>query len=413
LCPYGSGVNYINHNQALANVKIVWAKDGKSNHDSRWLDKTPDEMKGEYVPHLGINYVAIRDVKQGEELFLDYGDAWERAWQEHVEDWNPPNEWTEYVSADAWNRQLEPTVLLRSEVEQQSNPYPSNLEIRCHSNMVMDKYWRTKPLSWDHAGPAKEGTAPEYGHPCRITHGHANNTYNVEVSVITDLATGNEVKYVRNRVPRGGIAFFDRPHTTDMHLSMAFRHHIELPSRMLPEAWKNLELEESSFALPPDTSPPESSSCELFMAPSTIPGAGLGIFTAKDLEEGDFVGNGDVPILLVDVSRHQGFPDNHHYYDSDFFDPFQNYVWDGGYMGIGNQEYVDNSVFWPGINAGVNCFPSLINIGLSMFESEEAGIHRSRHPGAGAFSPYHNGTSPATRRIPAGGELFKDYGDDW
>ena len=245
LCPYGAGINYINHNQTLANVKIVWTKDGMSNHDSRWLDKAPGEMKGEYVPHLGVNYVAVRDIERGEELFLDYGHAWERAWQKHVKDWNPSSEWSDYISADAWNRQLEPTVLLRSEVEQQSNPYPRNLETRCHSNMVMEKYWRTMPLSWVFDGPGLEGAAPEYGHPCRIIQDHANNTYDVEVSVITDLATGEEVKHVRNRVPREGVAFFDRPHTTDMHLRMAFRHHIELPSEILPEAWRNVELEES------------------------------------------------------------------------------------------------------------------------------------------------------------------------
>jgi hypothetical protein len=408
LCPYGAGVNYINHNQALANVKIVWAKDGMSNHDSRWLDKTPDEMKGEYVPHLGFNYVAVREIKQGEEIFLDYGDAWERAWQEHVKDWSPPNEWFEYASADAWNRQLKPTVLLRSEVEQQSNPYPSNLETRCHSNMVKDKYWRSRPLSWDFDGPGLEGVAPEYGHPCRITHGHTNNTYDVEVSVLLDLATGEEVKHVRNRVPRGGIAFFDRPHTTDMHLRMAFRHHIELPSEMSSEAWKNVELEESAFTLPPDIIPPESSSsCELFMAASTIPGAGLGIFTAKDLEEGDYVGNGDVAIPLVEVPWHQGLT-------FDYFDPFADYVWDGGFLGIGNEaESVDICGFWPGLNSAVNCNPSLINIHLALPDFDEAGVHRSRHPGAGAFSPYHNGTSHVSRSIPAGGELFKNYGDDW
>jgi hypothetical protein len=244
LCPYGAGVNYINHNQALANVKAVWAKDGMSNHDSRWLDKTPSKMKGDYFPHLGVNYVAVRGIEQGEELFLDYGDAWERAWQEHAKDWKPPDEWSDYVSADAWNRQLEPTVLLRSEVEQQSHPYPSNLETRCHSNMVMNKYWRTMPLSWAFDGPKLEGAAPEYGHPCRIIQCHANNTYDVEVSVMTDLATGEKVKNVRKHVPRGGVAFFDRPHTTDMHLRMAFRHHIELPSEMFSEAWKNVEVEE-------------------------------------------------------------------------------------------------------------------------------------------------------------------------
>jgi hypothetical protein len=157
---------------------------------------------------------------------------------------------------------------------------------------------------------------------------------------------------------------------------------------------------EASFALP-------SSSCELFMAASTIPGAGLGIFTAKDLEEGELVGSGDVAIPLLEVPRHQGLT-------SDYFDPFEDYVWHGGYLGMGNEVETDDIlVFWPGINAAVNFYPSLINIHLTIPEFDEAGVHRSRHPGAGAFSPYHNGTSHVSRRIPAGGEVFKDYGNNW
>lgn len=42
------------------------------------------------------------------------------------------------------------------------------------------------------------------------------------------------------------------------------------------------------------------------MAASTIPGAGCGVFTAIDLEEGDFVGSGDVAIPLIEVESHLG-----------------------------------------------------------------------------------------------------------
>jgi hypothetical protein len=44
LCPYGPGVNYINHNQTLANVKVQWAPNGTSSHNSTWLSMVPNEM---------------------------------------------------------------------------------------------------------------------------------------------------------------------------------------------------------------------------------------------------------------------------------------------------------------------------------------------------------------------------------
>jgi hypothetical protein len=42
--------------------------------------------------------------------------------------------------------------------------------------------------------------------------------------------------------------------------------------------------------------------CELFIAPSTIPGAGYGVFSATEKKPGDTIGNGDVAFALVDVA---------------------------------------------------------------------------------------------------------------
>jgi len=42
-----------------------------------------------------------------------------------------------------------------------------------------------------------------------------------------------------------------------------------------------------------------------------------------------------------------------------------------------------------------------------------AGLHRSKDPGAGAFSHYHDFPTVATQPIKAGSELFVDYGEKW
>lgn len=59
--------------------------------------------------------------------------------------------------------------------------------------------------------------------------------------------------------------------------------------------------------------PPPLLQCDLYMAESTIPHAGLGIFTGVDRKEGDTVGNGDLCLPLIDievrlVSFHALFP---------------------------------------------------------------------------------------------------------
>jgi hypothetical protein len=42
--------------------------------------------------------------------------------------------------------------------------------------------------------------------------------------------------------------------------------------------------------------------CELFIAPSTIPRAGYGVFSATEKKPGDTIGNGDVAFVLVDFA---------------------------------------------------------------------------------------------------------------
>jgi len=87
LCPYGSGANYINHNKTRANVKVRWSQDGVTNHHAEWLQKHPNDFFEDYSTKVAIDYIAIRDISEGEELLLDYGDVWEDKWNQLVRDW--------------------------------------------------------------------------------------------------------------------------------------------------------------------------------------------------------------------------------------------------------------------------------------------------------------------------------------
>ena len=62
-----------------------------------------------------------------------------------------------------------------------------------------------------------------------------------------------------------------------------------------------------------------------------------------------------------------------------------------------------------GIGALTNSFHPLINLEIVTSRMDSAGLHRSRDPGAGAFTPYHNRRSYAYKNIPAGyGSIAKD-----
>ena len=55
-----------------------------------------------------------------------------------------------------------------------------------------------------------------------------------------------------------------------------------------------------------------------------------------------------------------------------------------------------------GIGAAPNCWLPLVNVADTTTNYDTAGLHRSRDPGAGAITPYHNRRGFATDEIPAG-----------
>lgn len=77
--------------------------------------------------------------------------------------------------------------------------------------------------------------------------------------------------------------------------------------------------------------------CELYIAESTIPKAGLGIFSAIERKPGDIVGSGDVCLPLFDPKSHHGDP----------FNPFEDYVWLGEDMGMKMEIESDVTAFCP------------------------------------------------------------------
>ena len=191
-----------------------------------------------------------------------------------------------------------------------------------------------------------------------------------------------------------------------MHLEGAFRHTIGIPDDILPDAWRKAPKKEipkdSSNSLP---------TCDLYMAESTIPNSGIGMFSTKPIQAEELVGNGDKCIMLLDIHNHNQDED-----DDGYPDMTEDYVWDARSFGLGHEVHGETGsirAFWPGVNAASNYNSYLVNVDTTFPDYDDAGVHRSQSPGAGAFSPYHLGLPKAIRYIPAGGELFKYYGPNW
>lgn len=67
-----------------------------------------------------------------------------------------------------------------------------------------------------------------------------------------------------------------------------------------------------------------SDKCELYIANSTIPNAGLGIFSAIERKVGEPIGESDICIPIMELDWHH----------KNTYNPFGDYVWAGEVMGM-------------------------------------------------------------------------------
>jgi SET domain len=260
LCPYGGGVNYINHNKALQNVRVEWATNFDIVHNDTAVQQgTIPDFEVSTRPQLAFQYIATRDIPAGEELYLDYGDEWETAWLDHVATYRERSSSLDpYISAQLFNSEFGDKPV-RTEREQQMDPYPTNLQIRCHRALLVG----SPPIPMPTARTVYRWSDRDYGLPCRVldrfiepaderlqeeaTPPAAALLYTIQVEWLADEgeigspdATRTLTWIERTDVPRSAIRYFDVPGTTDLHQPAAFRHHVGIPDEIFPAQWRNL-----------------------------------------------------------------------------------------------------------------------------------------------------------------------------
>jgi hypothetical protein len=154
-----------------------------------------------------------------------------------------------------------------------------------------------------------------------------------------------------------------------------------------------------------DNSTDDNSKCGIYLAPSSIPNAGLGMYAGhRNFDEGQMVTDGDIIIPLFEMDWHNKLKESTQKYDHFLWDE---YTWNGDVFPGAEEETED--VDWlqfasPGVGAAANSYLSLVNIDDAWIELGLATDPKS--PGAGAQTPYHGRYFTATEDIPAGGELW-------
>jgi hypothetical protein len=157
------------------------------------------------------------------------------------------------------------------------------------------------------------------------------------------------------------------------------------------------------------------SQCRVWVAMSTLPGSGIGMFAGTSFERGEeLMRAGDHLIPIIDLLMyHQRL-----HRDNSTAPPlflWDDYTWDGSYLGCDTLGRNDVTVASPGVGAVSNCVMDFINVdeGKASRESVPQQLHRSKDPGAGAFTYYHSRMAEAATSIEPGQELFVAYGDHW
>lgn len=246
LCPYSPVTNYINHNRSLANVKLQWAQESSGNHMPRLLNASIAEIaSSDATAKLAMELIATRDIQAGEEIFLDYGDDWEAAWNEHMQNWKPLETAKNYVAAAQLN--AEPTI--RSIFEELENPlYPDNVELKCDTAFkdfaaeckkakksgTLEEYLWHADMHWWHCEVLQKRIDKKTGETLYTVHMFER------VPQGNQTATVNSIRV--KDIPRQAFHFVDLPYTSDIFLPNAFRHHIGIADELFPHAWRNLRI---------------------------------------------------------------------------------------------------------------------------------------------------------------------------
>ena len=170
---------------------------------------------------------------------------WEEAWLEHVANYqggpklSSSSSPLKYASALYWNREFWQTAV-RSVEQQNVDPYPSNLQIRCHRTLLL------RPASMD-AVYVPVWQDKDYGLPCRVWDRFWEDGYaklytsqlewrpeedDDDADDYEDAVKELELNGIAQRLvswvertdaPRSAIRFFDMPYTTEFHTNAAFR----------------------------------------------------------------------------------------------------------------------------------------------------------------------------------------------
>jgi len=234
--PTGAVASYINHapSKDKINAKMVW-----SEHPANqvgWFEEPLDPFNA--IGRLVIEIVATKDIEEGEEVLIDYGEQWQDAWERHVEEWNKNKEDSWPFQALDFNEEHRTKPFRTADEE----PYPDNVMVKCFlmvkkpsdDVIEVDSEGR-KVRIWSESESGKTNIISNNLFDCEIeSREESSNGY--FYNILWD--SGKSTTLVKD-VPHKAIVLLDRPGHGDQHIWNSFRHYINM-GEMFPEEWRDL-----------------------------------------------------------------------------------------------------------------------------------------------------------------------------
>jgi hypothetical protein len=221
-----------------------------------------------------LDVVATRDIQPDEEVFIDYGQDWEDAWDKHVKEWKSP---CTYFSGSCYESSKQVHTMNDNKFDRRYHEWSDTHFSTCKLTQALSPkdpgmYYITKTvpnsfekksrrvkqsykgIDFEHEGfdipvyterVERDGTTiTESHHPCKILESwEAEGRFDVLYLFNTEKmpgATYSRTLLKSMKVPAELVKFRVRPFKSDMYSPHAFRHDIAIPDEKFPPLWKDL-----------------------------------------------------------------------------------------------------------------------------------------------------------------------------
>lgn len=269
----------VNHDAKSPNARVEFSS--RERTKSRYLQHRPlEDIFSEPYSSMVLDLVALRDIAQDEEILIDYGESWQKAWEDHVKNWISPCAGMAGATKSRWlggggsdyDNCVNSTFQVVHEMNQDiHNPKYHNWSAvhltECTANVTVP--WQTGKFVYivESISASLENDTTVQSEFMGLTF-HDERFDLSEVADVCEIITSHRQQdkvdvlyfYVPRRVPEQykhpklpdarvvvkfeGLDVWDvrhkqKPLTWDWHDPQAFRHEIHIPDDSFPQLWKD------------------------------------------------------------------------------------------------------------------------------------------------------------------------------